>query len=115
VIANEQKGVAAEGKPTLAPQAELRGVAAGEAPALRGLELKELEGHWCSESCDLEGHAKKRILEIKDGALELSTLDPDGHVCASARGNLKWIGLPDARVLAISECGAEAECTSPVI
>jgi hypothetical protein len=55
-------------------------------PALR---LAELEGKWWSEISAVCGQNQKRILEIREGAMALSTLGPDGRVCSRAQGRLK--------------------------
>jgi len=55
-------------------------------PALR---LAELEGKWWSEISAVGGQNQKRILEIREGAMALSTLGPDGRVCSRAQGRLK--------------------------
>ena len=96
-------------------KSELARAAGFVTPPVPSLELKQLEGHWCSEAFGYNGCAETRTLDIKDGALELSTLDAEGHVSASTRGSLKWLDLPEARVLAVSAAADEAEFASPAI
>jgi len=66
-------------------------------PALR---LAELEGKWWSEISAIGGQNQKRILEIRAGAMALSTLGPDGRVCSRAQARLKLEEVAATHVLA---------------
>jgi hypothetical protein len=55
------------------------------------LHLETLDGNWYCETSVTNGHKQKRMLEIKDGALVLSTLDAQGCTCSSVRGRLKLV------------------------
>jgi hypothetical protein len=108
VMAQEQKAGSANRKPMPAPKPELPNATAVIAAPPARLEPKQLEGHWCSET-------PKRTMDIKDGGLELSTLDADGHVSASTKARVRWIELPEASVFEISAAAGEAEFASPAI
>jgi hypothetical protein len=71
----------------------------------------DLEGKWCYEAPGPNGHAHKRILEIKEGSLALSTLDAEGHSCLCARGLLK---LQNANELTSRSLEPEAELASGI-
>jgi hypothetical protein len=94
----------------LAPQLEPGdGVVAGAAPVpvLPKLRLEELEGHWSCEVCGSDGRTRKRLLEIRNGALVLSTIDAEGRVCSCARGCVELVALPGNCTLRVS-VGADA-------
>jgi hypothetical protein len=76
--------------------------------ATLGFQLRELDGHWCCETSGLDGRTRKRTLEIKGGAVLLSTLDAEGHVCACTRANLKCTEA-DLALLAVSSATNPAE------
>ena len=54
------------------------------------LNLEQLEGTWASES-GVNGQRQRRVLEIADGSLELSTLNAHGEISYRARGRVKLI------------------------
>src|SRR5437899_6124853 len=113
-MAHEQKGSSFKEKPKANVKGELnmstRGLesvspephgTAEAAAASLCFQLKELEGHWCCEACNLDGHLQKRVLEIKGGALMLSTFDVDGRVCARTRVRLRCTEASEMAGLAI--------------
>jgi len=63
------------------------------------LRLAELEGKWWSEISASGGQNQKRILEIREGAMALSTVGPDGRVCSRAQGHLKLEEVAATHVL----------------
>ena len=125
LMAEEQKGAAAtNGKASSALNGELRAAvttpeigvinetvarngAAEAVVAGREALVEHFDGHWCCEECDNQQRAPKRVLDIKKGALLLSTLDAGGQICACTR----------ARLEGIESVGAadEAEFASPAI
>jgi hypothetical protein len=58
-------------------------------PAPTTLRLEQLEGKWCCEICANDGQRQQRVLEIRDGALALSTFDEEGRMCSCTRGRVK--------------------------
>ena len=123
LMAQEQKSAAANAKPapTFAP--ELQAAATGLKPlsvgplsrldpgatttAFPDLLPEALEGHWCCEISGQDGRPHKRILEIKDGALLLSILDAEGHLCCCAQGRLKLQDVPEASALLVAAAADE--------
>ena len=73
---------------------------ANGAVVTRALRLGELEGKWLSEMSASVGQNQKRILEIREGAMALSTLGPDGRVCSRAQGRLKLEDVAATHALA---------------
>jgi NADH:ubiquinone oxidoreductase subunit K len=73
-----------------------------EAVVTPALRLAELEGKWLSEISGGVGQNQKRILEIRESAVALSTLGPDGRVCSRAQGRLKLEDVAATHVLAAS-------------
>ena len=125
LMAQEQKGApATNGKASAALNGELRTAAAAPefgliddavsrhsaleaVAAARAALVEQFDGHWCCEDCGEQRSAGRRVLDIKEGALLLSTLDPGGQICACARARLegvKPVGAAD-----------EAEFASPAI
>ena len=131
VMAHEQKTAATNGETTAPLKAESHAGSAqfangsiAKAPPCNGkevpmpvgpLELGQLEGRWSCEDSGLDGHTKKRLLQIKDGALVLSTLDAEGHLCACTQARFKWIDCREPRLLAVSSVADDATFTSPSI
>lgn len=125
VMAQEQKGsdpklqpapairLVAEAPSACATDLDLR-ASLNRAAALAVLWPEALEGQWCCEECSRDGRAQKRVLQIKDGALLLSTFDAQGNVCSCARGRLDWDGRLTPGTLALSVM-AEESFPSPAI
>jgi hypothetical protein len=129
LMAQEQKVATSNGNPAPAEAPELPSAVTGlkhlspgepgplgpGGAAITSLDLlsEALEGHWCGEVCDQDGRPQKRILEIKDGALILSTLDAEGQLCCCAQGRLK-LEVPEARTRPVSVV-ADDEFTCPAI
>jgi hypothetical protein len=67
------------------------------------LRPDELEGKWCCEIAEADGHTQKRVLEIKNGALALSTLDAEGRVRSCARGRLKLLDTAEAQAMTLTD------------
>ena len=125
LMAHEQKGISSKEVPKTDVKAHLSGAASGLKNVSAALheprataaataaslcfQLKELEGHWCCEACSLNGQMQKRVLEIKGGALMLSTLDAEGRVCACTRVRLRCTEASEVGVLAFSAGGGGAE------
>ena len=130
LMAHEQKSAGSNGKIAPAANGELPAGAfepaalstAPSGPRANGSAVtafpellpEALEGHWCCEICGQDGRPQKRILEIKDGALILSTLDEEGRLCSCAQGRLNWISSPQAGTLVLSGLTDEA-FASPAI
>ncbi len=124
LMAQEQKSASSNGKLAPSARSELRSAAARleavptEPTAIANngngngklveLRPEALEGQWRSDICDQNGRAHQRILEIKDGAAVLSTLDAEGHLHACAKGRLQWIDSPAQRTLTTSAEADEA-------
>jgi hypothetical protein len=91
LVAYEQKEREAQAaRAGVAAAAEPAGALAAAAPEI-SLQLDALEGHWCCDACGANGRTQRRILQIRNGAAELSTLDAEGHVCSCARGRLNLV------------------------
>ena len=79
--------------------------------ALPVLRLDELEGKWCREGPPPNGHAQKRILEIRDGTLALSTVDAQGRVYSCAQGRLALLDATGAHGMVL---GSDAELAAGI-
>jgi hypothetical protein len=99
LVAYEKKGAGATGASSLPASGTTEKESA--VPIVR---LAELEGKWCCEVSAAEGHGHKRVLDIRDGAFALSTLDSQGRVCLQARGRLKLEEVAETPALACSNC-----------
>jgi len=73
----------------------------------RGDVVDQFDGQWCCDESAAQRLAPKRVLDIKKGALLLSTLDSGGQLCACARARLEGVELVHAT--------DEAEFASPAI
>lgn len=57
------------------------------------LALAELQGKWLFEPSGPNGHAHKKVMEIREDKLVLRILDPDGRVRFQARGEVELVLL----------------------